>query len=55
MRFTNWIVDCCGVVDQWVANFRRANGAQNVYFQVWRPGTGSVYTLAGQNAYTVSK
>ena len=55
MSETTYIIDCCGIIDQWEAEFDNIVGTRTVYFQVWRPVSGDVYELVGQNEGTVCK
>ncbi|KAL4229501.1 hypothetical protein ACF0H5_012541 [Mactra antiquata] len=54
MGDSNYIIDCCGIVDRWTANFDGTSGSHTVYFQIWRPSSGSSYELVGQNSMSVS-
>ena len=55
MGDSDYIVDCCGIVDRWEAEFDEVSGSRTIYFQVWRQTTGTSYELVGQNSMTVSK
>ncbi|XP_045159272.2 cadherin-23-like [Mercenaria mercenaria] len=54
MSDSNNIVDCCGIVDRWQANFGGVSGSRTIFFQVWRLTSGSTYELVGQNSKTVT-
>ncbi|XP_052820085.1 cadherin-23-like [Mya arenaria] len=53
MNDPNYVINCCGVVDNWEAYFDNVNTARTVYFQVWRPTSGDSFQLVGQNAVSV--
>ena len=55
MGHSSWIIDCCGLIDKWQANFDNVGGSRTIYFQVWRPTSGNELELVGENAYTVCK
>ncbi|XP_045187476.2 cadherin-23-like [Mercenaria mercenaria] len=54
MSDSDYIVDCCGIVDRWQANFDGVSGSRTIFFQVWRLTSGSTYELVGQNTKTVT-
>ncbi|XP_061190353.1 cadherin EGF LAG seven-pass G-type receptor 2-like [Saccostrea echinata] len=47
-----YMIKCCGFVDAW--EFYAKSNTGVVDLQVWRPIGGGIYTLVGQNSYTVT-
>ncbi|XP_052762331.1 uncharacterized protein LOC128204975 [Mya arenaria] len=55
MADPDFTFDCCGVIESWQANFDNVQpNTRTLYFQVWRPTTGSDFRLVGQNSVSVS-
>lgn len=55
MSHDDYVVDCCGVVDEWKVKYAGVSGTRTIYFQLWRQTTADVYELVGQNSESVSK
>jgi len=47
---TGYPITCCGVVESWAVLIKTANPV-TIYFQIWRPSTGTTYTLVGENQF----
>ncbi|XP_052781618.1 cadherin-related family member 2-like [Mya arenaria] len=53
---TGYAIDCCGVINSWKISVDPLAVATSntIYFQVWRLVSGSIYTLKGENSFSVT-